>query len=456
MTPATLHDYQQPHAQTLLLDLNTNGSALDASDTGTGKMYVAVWLAKTLGLVPLVVAPASTLAEWQRVAAAFGVELEVVSYERARGIRKKFLAGPPLCEANGKPLHGPHFIRLSASEWGREIPRGSGSAWLWHQNYDFVIFDEVHRCSGSTSLNSKLLIATKRQAELLLAASATAADDPRQLKALGYALGLFTLGAYRWWLLNHGCEPGLWGGYDLSEDPEVVRGAMARIHRDIFNQGRGARMRKETIPGFPKTRVAARLIPDTTGKARHLAKRVALLYEGRHHLPQLTAVRAALELLRVPALADLAEDYALTSKVVIFVNYKATIAALRRILEPKFACRIPSIDGDNTPTERERIKFAFQHNMTPVLLCNNQAGGVGIGLHDPSGSVERTSLISPCYSARDMQQVLGRVQRQGGGFSQQFFVYFADTIEAEIAAVVDRKLTNLDALNDANLNGVFP
>jgi superfamily II DNA or RNA helicase len=266
---------------------------------------------------------------------------------------------------------------------------------------------------------------------------------------------LFELSGFRWWLLRHGCEPGVFGGFSLTEDTEAVRLAMAKISKSIFSVSRGARMRKEQIPNFPKTHVATRLITDETGKAPQLALDLAEAYENSKSLEALTAIRMALELLRVDALGGLAEDYALTSKVIIFVNYTATAEALRKRLFAAFG-GVPTIDGSNDTWYREAIKVSFQRNEIPVLICNNQAGGEGISLHDPKGQVERTSLISPCYSGRQMKQVLGRPQRDGGAFSQQFFIYFADTPEERIAAEVERKLGNLDALNDAELNGVFP
>jgi superfamily II DNA or RNA helicase len=124
------------------------------------------------------------------------------------------------------------------------------------------------------------------------------------------------------------------------------------------------------------------------------------------------------------------------------------------LLKKQFRVETPVIDGENTAAERETIKKAFQANQHPVLICNNQTA-VGIGLEDPTGQVERTTLISPCYWAKLMVQVIGRVHRDSGAFSAQYFVYFADTLEAEIAAIVRDKRENLNALNDALLNGVL-
>jgi hypothetical protein len=72
-------------------------------------------------------------------------------------------------------------------------------------------------------------------------------------------------------------------------------------------------------------------------------------------------------------------------------------------------------------------------------------------MHDPFTQRDRTTLISPCCSGRQFKQVVGRVNRDGGGFSQQFVVLFSDTREEEIAARMEAKGYNIDLLNDGDL-----
>lgn len=541
-----LRPFQVDHARLLARCLFLNHGALDASDTGTGKAYVGSWIARTFRTTPLVICPKSVKADWGKAMQLMGAQAEIVNYERARGAVKQ----------KGD---------LASSEWGYEQAVGKGSRWIWRHRYELGIFDEVDRCGGMTSLNSKMLIAAVRQFKYVLCLSATAAEDPRQLKALGFALRLFTLDRFKWWLLSRGCKPGLWGGFEFlgaSKKPaerEKGREAMVKIHREIFDGGKGARMRKAEIPGFPKTQIEVKLIEDETGKAKQLAADLAEAYAEKSALEYLTALRQKLELLKVPHLIELAEHYAKTSRVIVFVNYKRTAEALAPFAEKLFygqsdqtlpmrqpraevgpqlssmsrlahagveaqappphsgaaqASELPQlreglsqpgasgketlralrrsehrdaprglqraagrglalpvvsspnsadpalpsklrivIDGSNTEAEREEIKRLAQANQIPVLICNVQAGGVGIGLHDPTGQVERTSLISPCYSARALEQVFGRTPRDGAAFSLQLLIAFANTLEAEIASVAQTKRGNLMALNDAVFNG---
>ena len=453
----TLHPHQVPHASALVAALRRQGAALDASDTGTGKTFVAVAVAKALGVVPLVLCPKSVVPGWNRAAKALGWEVEAVGYEKARG---QCTVTRAVMEDDGSVVK----TRKTESIYGRENKIGTGSQWLWKHPFEAIFFDEVHRCGGMTSLQAKMLIAAKRQAKYVLCLSATATDRPEKLKALGYALGLFEMPKFKWWLMAHGVKPGVFGGFKFTEDVDDQRAAMLKLNQAIF-PARGARMRKAEIPGFPKTHIAPLLIEDATGKAAALLEDIRDLYMKRERqsadaaaresvLEMLLRRRQALELLKVGDLADLAVDYAESSRVAIFCHFKETIAALKDAL-PHTCGVVPVIDGANRAAERERFKVEFQNNEHPVLICNAAAGGVGLDLHDPTGAVERTALISPGWSATQLKQVFGRVQRDGGGYSQQFLVGFAGTLEEEILERAKANIDNIDLLNDAVFSGSF-
>lgn len=455
MNTSGLRPHQVPHVANLCQALRTNSAVLDGSDTGTGKTYAACAVARELGVVPLVLCPLPVAHSWRTAAQQMGIEIDIINYERVRGVTRKLNHFNPR-------IFGPAFRKHTESEYGYVKQLGRGSRWIWKHEFELAIFDEVQRCAGETSILSKMLIAGRRQFKYLHCLSATAASEPAQLRALGYALGLFELKNFRWWLLGRGCKPGIFGGITFNEDPAKQLRAMEKIHHEIF-PARGARLRKRDIPGFPETQIEVRLVDDVSGKAGRLAEDLREAYlnrtrqaeESEHHLTKDTRCRQALELLKVDVLVSIAEDYAKTSKVAIFVNYTETVDALERRLSKLFgAHNIGVIDGRNSAT-RAVVERDFQNNNLTAVVVNNAAGGVGLNLHDPSGKVDRTAEISPCYSADLVKQVLGRVHRDGGAFSQQFFVYFKDSREAQIADRLTNKLNNLDTLNDAELNGVF-
>lgn len=427
---ASLRPYQEAHYHALLRALMTRRSALDASDTGTGKTYVALFICKALGVTPLVVGTLGGRGGWEAAAKAVGVDIEYVNYDKVRGRRK-----------NGKP---------SESDWIIEQPWGKGSFLRWKNNYYFVIFDEVHRCGGASTLNSKLLIAAKRQAQYILCLSATAADDPRQMKALGYALGLHGISkktpeTWMNWQLRQGLKPGVFGGFDLPKEEEKQRAIFKRLNEAIFPL-RGSRMRKSEIPSFPKTSIDVKLLADDSGEAAKIAEKIHAYNkacEASGVVPSLMEEHAELEMLKVPYLADLARDYAETSRVIIFLNFTEPLRELARLLD------CPYIDGSVEEYARRHILNRFQQNKDPHLVCNTMACGESMNAHDPTGQIERTALISPCPSGRQFKQVVGRVNRDGGAFSQQFVCLFKNTKEESIADNMLAKGMNVDLFNDA-------
>lgn len=459
----TLHPHQKRHLEALIAVMKAWGAALDASDTGTGKTYVALALAKQMGVeAPLVLCPKSVAPSWRSVAHQMGLEPEVVGYEKSRGALRY------VTQADGSRK------RISTSKWGHEVFFGNGSKWVWDVPLDLVIFDEAQRCGGMTSLNSKLLIAAKRQAKNVLCLSATAADDPRKMKALGFALELFDLPNFKWWMLQHGVKSGLWGGFSWAPKPEEQRAVMQKLHKALFPH-RAARMVKKDIAGFPETLIRTLLLEDADGKASRLLAEIEDLYRLRmiqaeeavsaldHEedeerpssvLVELLRRRQALEALKVPDLIELAVDYSETSKVVVFCHFSDSILLLKEALEKRLKCHVPVIDGSNTPGAREIIRQGFQTNQVPVLLCNAAAGGVGLSLHDPNGRVERTALICPGWSATQFKQIIGRVHRDGGAFSQQILVGFEHTLEVEILRKLAVRANNLDTLNDGDFQGL--
>ena len=74
--------YQKDHTRNLIHIINKNTTALDASDTGTGKTYCAIAVCKQLKLQPLIVCPKSVIRSWESVCKVFDVKpYSIVNYE---------------------------------------------------------------------------------------------------------------------------------------------------------------------------------------------------------------------------------------------------------------------------------------------------------------------------------------------------------------------------------------
>jgi len=412
--------------------------ALDASDPGVGKTYVASHVAKATGLSLLVIAPKPVLPAWRKVAAAFGASVvEITNYEQIR---------------MGKTPFG----RFVDNRFVWSVPPGT-----------LLVFDEAQRCKARTTQNAEMLIAAKRQRIPTLLCSATAASNPLEMRALGYALGLHHLHDYWAWAIRHGVQKGRFGmefGGDLD--------ALGRLHERIFGSGgTGARMRIADIPEFPETQIIAE--PVGTGQERkiqaiydRMKKELnrALAVEDymelddlahrmdatkANHMTILLRARQKIEKLKAKAIAAMAKDGADEGMAVaVFVNFDSTIDEVAKAVGTNCVIR-----GGQKDADRERAIRRFQANEEPFIVCNIRAGGVGVSLHDPTGRKPRLALISPTYSAQDLRQALGRVHRAGGAHSIQRIIFAAGTCEEDACDAVAGKLAHIDLLNDGDLQG---
>jgi SNF2 family DNA or RNA helicase len=160
--------------------------------------------------------------------------------------------------------------------------------------------------------------------------------------------------------------------------------------------------------------------------------------------------RQAAELFKADVLAEIATDYIAEGKsVIIFVNFKETLAALSKMLNTKsliFGAQ------EAYKLNREKIIHDFQTNSVPIILAMVDAGGTSISLHDTIGSRQRISLICPTYNPITLKQVMGRTYRAGSKTTPIIkLVYAGNTIEEKVASTVNMKLSNISALVDGDL-----
>ena len=80
---AKLLEYQEPHVAKLIKALEKYNIALDASDTGTGKTYSAIAIAKRLNLRPVIICPKCVINSWTKVAKTFEVDpILITNYDQ--------------------------------------------------------------------------------------------------------------------------------------------------------------------------------------------------------------------------------------------------------------------------------------------------------------------------------------------------------------------------------------
>jgi hypothetical protein len=483
-----LRPHQHQPAEHLSRVLSRAPSAVDWSDTGTGKTYVAASVAVALRQPTLVVCSAIAVSAWDRAAEHFGDSFSIRGYEDIATGRTPFGQwqhgiNPRLsflkCVVCGGTIDPAKPFPCFASPAGIHCVERRPKAhryghFIWHDNIGLLIFDEVHRCGGLQSLNSEMLIAARRQNIRTLSLSATAATSPLGMKALGYSLDLHAgpfdqvassgelRPSFYSWLRRRGCvkDPKFHGWKWLVME-EKQRAVMAALRASVL-PSRGVRVRTGDIPGFPECNISVEPFDVTSPElieAAYVEMETALIAleqrAGFDRLPEsaLTTLlrgRQQIELLKVPLATEVAQDELdKGNSVVFFVNFKQTITELQR--------RFPDagiVDGSPEYLRtRDATVELFQRNLIRVLICNSEAGGVSLSLQDLTGFAPRVGLVFPGLKAVSMRQVFGRLPRDGGKSPANYRVLLAaGTRDVQIQKALEGKLNNLDTLNDADLN----
>ncbi len=464
-----LFGWQKPSCQRVVGALMT-GNALDASQTGAGKTFVALAACAELGLTPYVVAPLAVLESWNRAAAFMGVLLGgVTNYDKARNGKVPFIK----MDGSGSDANFTFTPPDSLSPVYRPV----------------LILDEVQKCKNASSLQGRILTGCAMRGAKVLCLSATAAKDPTEMCGIGVALGLHSGGdSFGEWAKRHGCRGGNGRGMWFTTNVKAAADIMGRIHRMIF-PARGTRIRSADVPDYPDNLVSAHLVSNeaivdaygelTNSLEELAARREAGKIDGREAKAQglaaITLARRKSEFGKLDFMIDeVKELIADGNQVAVFLNFREHLAVMRDALKLKTqpvwgtawlrkewedwgdrGGRWVDVDGAaQKPDERTNIIDDFQSGAAKVILVSLMAGGAGISLHDEKGIAPRQSLISPSYSAIDLVQAVGRIWRAGShSKATQRIIYAAGTIEEEIAASVTAKIAQIETLNDGD---VFP
>ena len=429
----------------MLNSLYINGVACDQSETGTGKSYVAAWIAKNLNSPVVIVCPKIMIPAWTKVLSYFGIKAHcLINYEK-------------LIRGNTEHLSFKDGKDNGPSDYTINFPKNS-----------LVILDEVHKCKSATSKNSDFLIKLKMDGYKSLLLSATSATNPLEMKAFGFATTLHNLTSYRQFITDSGAYVGRYGGFQIDLQSQKTVEAMSNIHDKLFNLYKvSSRMTRKMFDKiFPDNHIMAECFDMGTNTDKinrvyqQMESELAALEESsvnysQHHFAIMTKARRMAELLKVPTMVEMIEDwYDEGISPVVFVNFTDTVEAIEKQLAKnrKFDGKIARIVGGQSDKVRQKDIELFQSDNKRIMIANLAAGNAGVSLHDLNGNFARGAIISPSYSAINLLQALGRIHRaEGKTKCIQKVMFAAGTIEEDACKRVQCKLNNLECLNDGDL-----
>lgn len=412
-------------------------NTLDTSDAGTGKTVVAAHLALELNRPVAVISPKAVLTSWSRELEDAGVEpVFVINYEKIRGGRTEWL-----------------------KKTGKKIMR-------WHLPPNtLVLVDEIHKAKGPYTLNAQLVISLVQQGFSVHGMSATAAEDPTEMRALGFMLGLHSLNkavrdpngvvaqrSFFGWMQRNGCKQDYWGQWKLDNPAKLVgvREAMYGVTTcrltvddlpDAFKENR-IFVEPVQFRDAAKIKKAYKDLGITPAIVKEYIE-FGTVTDNDYVITNILKARQLAESFKVPELVEMAEDLMLEGlSVVIFVNFRDTVEALCQRLQ------CPRIEGGQK-SDRQEVMDDFRNDKHHVIVVNTSAGGTGVSLHDVNGQRPRVSLISPAFSAKEHVQVLGRIHRNGMKTNAlQKILVASGSIEEVVMSSVERRLKNLKTMQN--------
>lgn len=138
-------------------------------------------------------------------------------------------------------------------------------------------------------------------------------------------------------------------------------------------------------------------------------------YENKFSLGAITKNLMAIEASKLSTFARLAHDELNadpTVKVIISVNYKASITELKKIFK-RLGHKCFVVQGSVKKEKREILfeEFQSQDLETRILIANTTTIAEGIDLDDKFGDRRRKLFVSPSYAILTLHQLSGRVAR---------------------------------------------
>jgi superfamily II DNA or RNA helicase len=419
-----LLSFQLQHVKSMiyLLQNQKKKAIVDLSDTGTGKTYCALAVAKSCGMIPIIVAPKSALSVWERVLKIFHIKARfLTNYESM--IKCKGYSG------TGERVYCP-FIKAEKVRAEKRLSRRERRAgkmpgmktttiFEW-QNFEEVlgdrnvllIFDEAHKCKNRSTCNSQLLRETTKTPEnvKILMLSATISQSSEDFAVFGECLGLYKHEKMRQWFRTRNIP--LTKQPPCSRDPESRFKSTLEIHKAIF-PNHAVRMRICNLgDAFPENHIIAE--PYNVGSLEaskidneyheiDLALADLRMQQLSGHgednpLVRILRARQRIELNKVDTMIEIIQSEIDKGNFVpVFVNFQKTVDILCERF--KTTC---CFTGKNV-NERDDCVKEFMSGNSKLIICNIRAGGTSISLHDTSsdGSFPRVSVISPAWSAID-------------------------------------------------------
>lgn len=387
--------------------LRHSGSLL-ADDMGLGKTRSAAIGAKLAGSPIVVLCPASLKLNWKKEIMMCGEPSEAIGF----------------IDGSKHPVPDTRWIILNYENLDALLRRQDFRGFT-------LIIDEAHYIKEPDSARTRKAfeLAARAGRRFLLTATPMlnrAEEIYTLLKLSGHPGGDISLGNF---------------AELYAHSPEARRHLAERIGEWIL------RRRKDEVLSLPdKVRTAPEI--DVPVELRQEYDEI-LADASLIPLAKLTRLRQALERMKVPFIVEAAESTPPDSKVVIFCQYKESVAKIAG----QFGADAVRFTGDETLKQRDAAIDAFQNGIPRFFIATMDAGGFGITLTAASYVMFASRPLTPSiqFQAED------RCHRIGQGKRVEVIVpTVAETIDGDIQRLLDTKQIMIEEVLAARLSAANP
>ena len=428
----TLFPKQRESVDFLKEALRVHRGALESSHTGVGKTVIASHVALELGQPVAVVCPKIVIPSWERELKEVGITpIFIVNYEKLK-------------------RGSTHLVKCGKKLFRWALPPDT-----------LIIWDECHKCKSAYSQNSQMLIAATQAGYSNLMLSATACQDPTEMRSIGFALGLHALNGSKdpnskkksWfsWMMGLGCRQDPWNNW-VAGPLSSLKG----LNTEMYSRNCVKLLPQDLPSAFTDNQIITEpLAFSSLGDIASFYRKHGVTPEiveqfledggaSSHILVEILRARQLAEAAKVPDIISMVADACAEGySVAIFVNFTDTVKSLADTM-----VNASVIVGGQSAMVREDNVQRFQTNQTNVIICNIAAGGVGVSLHDTEGGHPRMSLISPTFNVKDYVQTLGRIHRANAKSpSIQRVLVASKTIEEKVLTALEKKRLSMETLH---------
>lgn len=462
-----LLDYQIEHAEKIKNAIQKHSRAIDASETGTGKTYVSIFVCNKLNLTPFVICPKSVKNTWTTLLNEAGYknnEYYVLNYESLKAYKKLIVYDKDKKE---------YLWNFDAHAEFKEI-----------KNFLFI-YDEAHRCKNISSINSQILLSLCNYDAKILLLSATLTDKMEYFIPFGKVLKFYkTINDGLVWMSQLNNSPVLinkkifneYGSRMKIADTDNIFKNNKIICNSVYVENHHEIEQKYNIiyklmeKSKNKIEIPKEITMDTNTykntcintkndkpiiNTKKTQKNIKIVNDDDsteskpQHLKEIMSLRQDIELLKVNSICEMTKKYLQQNKsVVIFVNFTNTTVELKKKLNTNCV-----VWGLQKIEERNKAISDFCSDTSRIIICNIKAGSEGLSLHDTNGKYPRVSLICPTWSAQELLQALGRIHRATGKSDCiQEIIYCKNTVEESMSVVIQNKINNIKLFNEGKIN----